>query len=162
MFISANGYGAIQDTVSSKNCYATLPLKVFKLNSGFGFRLHPVTGEKKSFHKGIDIAAKNEIVCSVLDGQVVKVGYTPIMGNFVTVKYGNYTVYYAHLSKLYCVVNQNLYTGFPIGLSGSTGRTTGEHLHLTVQHKGLPINPLYFLADILFRNDNELEQYLNL
>jgi len=158
--IRANGYGADLDTVSFINWYAALPLKVFKLNSTYGIRTHPVTGARHSFHKGIDIAGKNEVVVSVLPGIVDKVGYTPIMGNYIVVRYGSYTVYYAHLSKIYSSVDQVLQTGDPIGVTGSTGRTTGEHLHLSVLRRGLSINPLYFLLMILSMSGDELKCYL--
>jgi murein DD-endopeptidase MepM/ murein hydrolase activator NlpD len=158
--IAVKGYGADRDTVSSKNCYATLPLKIFKLNSTYGVRIHPVTGEWDSFHKGIDIAGKNEIVISVLPGKVDKIGYTAIMGNYVTMKYGCYTVYYAHLSKIYSFRGDVVPTGYPIGLTGSTGRTTGEHLHLSVLRGRVRVNPLYFLLMILSMSGNKLTSYL--
>ncbi|WP_426329098.1 M23 family metallopeptidase [Pedobacter sp. R-06] len=160
LLIGVKGYGADQDTVSSKNCYATLPLKVFKLNSPYGIRTHPVNGELHSFHKGIDIAGKNEIVVSLLPGIIDKIGYTSIMGNYVAIRYGGYTVYYAHLSKIYCSVAQVVSTGYPIGLTGSTGRTTGEHLHLSVFRGRVSINPLYFLLMILSKSGGELKHYL--
>lgn len=139
---------------------AQLPLKRFKLSSGFGYRVHPVTGQRNAFHKGIDIRGKNEIVCSVLDGVVERTGYNPIMGNYVAVKHGKYKVYYAHLSKVYCFSAQDIFSGYPIGLTGSTGTTTGEHLHLSVQYDGVAINPLYFLLNILSRYGDELKGYL--
>jgi len=151
---------ATQDTVKSSEIYAHLPLAHFKLNSGFGLRIHPVTGERKSFHKGIDIKASNEIVCSILPGEVIKTGFTPILGNFVAVRHGNYVIYYAHLSKIYCVQGQRLFTEYPVGLSGSTGRTTGEHLHLTVLKKGITIDPLYFLLAVFSRTGKDLHRYL--
>jgi len=158
--ISVNGYGAVQDTLAYKNWYATLPLKEFKLNSPYGIRNHPVTGERYSFHKGIDIAGKNEIVVSVLPGIVDKVGYAPVMGNYIVARYGSYTVYYAHLSKIYSSVGQVLQTGDPIGVTGSTGRTTGEHLHLSVLRGSVSVNPLYFLLIILSISGDELKRYL--
>jgi len=159
LMIRANGYGAIQDTLAYKSWYATLPLKVFKLNSAFGIRTHPVTGQD-SFHKGIDIAGKNEVVVSVLPGTIDKTGYTPIMGNYVAARYGGYIVYYAHLSKVYCSAGHVVPTGYPIGLTGSTGRTTGEHLHLSVLRGGVSVNPLYFLLIILSKSGGELKRHL--
>jgi len=160
LMIRANGYGAIQDTLAYKSWYATLPLKEFKLNSPYGKRNHPVTGERYSFHKGIDIAGINEVVVSILPGIIEKIGYTAIMGNYVIVRHGCFTVYYAHLSKIYSSVGQVLETGDPIGVTGSTGRTTGEHLHLSVVRGGLSINPLYFLLIILSMSGDELKRYL--
>jgi murein DD-endopeptidase MepM/ murein hydrolase activator NlpD len=157
--ISANGYGAVQGTTVFTSWYATLPLKVFKLNSAFGIRPHPVTGQD-SFHKGIDIAGKNEVVVSVLPGIIDKTGYSSIMGNYVAARYGGYIVYYAHLSKVYCSAGHVVPTGYPIGLTGSTGRTTGEHLHLSVLRGGMSVNPLYFLLIILSKSGCELKRYL--
>ncbi|MDQ0965439.1 murein DD-endopeptidase MepM/ murein hydrolase activator NlpD [Flavobacterium sp. W4I14] len=157
---SSNLFGAVQDTLAYKNYYAALPLKLFKLNSPYGVRTHPVTREYYSFHKGIDIAGKNEVVVSILPGLIDKTGYTPIMGNYIVVRYGSYTVYYAHLSKIYSSAGQVLQTGDPIGFTGSTGRTTGEHLHLSVLRRGLSVNPLYFLLIILSTSGDELKRYL--
>ncbi|MDQ0640147.1 murein DD-endopeptidase MepM/ murein hydrolase activator NlpD [Pedobacter sp. W3I1] len=159
LLISVTGYGAVQDTAFTK-WYATFPLKEFKLNSAYGIRVHPVTGERYSFHKGIDIAGKNEIVVSLLPGIIDKIGYTSIMGNYVAIRYGGYVVYYAHLSKIYCCVGLIVPTGYPIGLTGSTGRTTGEHLHLSVLRDRASINPLYFLMIILSISGAELKHYL--
>jgi murein DD-endopeptidase MepM/ murein hydrolase activator NlpD len=157
---SANGYEAVQDTLAYKNYCATLPLKLFRLNSPYGVRTHPVTREYYSFHKGIDIAGKNEVVVSILPGIIDKIGYTAIMGNYVTVRYGCYMVYYVHLSKIYSSVGQVLQTGDPIGVTGSTGRTTGEHLHLSVLRGSVIVNPLYFLLIILSMSGDELKRYL--
>lgn len=149
-----------QDTSASTHLYASLPLRKFKLNSGFGFRTHPVTGRKAVFHKGIDIAGKNEVVCTILPGIVEWTGFTAIMGNYVVIRTGKYSVYYAHLSKIYCVKGQKVISGFPIGLTGSTGRVTGEHLHLSVLRKGMAINPLDFLLDIFSKSSWDLSRYL--
>jgi murein DD-endopeptidase MepM/ murein hydrolase activator NlpD len=156
----ANVFSVLQDTVITDEIFALLPLAQFKLNSGFGLRVHPVTGERKSFHKGIDIKATNDIVCSILPGEVIKIGFTAILGNFVAVRHGNYVIYYAHLSKIYCASGQRLFTGYPVGLSGSTGRTTGEHLHITVLKKGIAIDPLYFLLAIFSKTGKDLHRYL--
>ncbi|MEH3115755.1 M23 family metallopeptidase [Pedobacter terrae] len=158
--LSANQFGSVQDTLVCKNYYATLPLKLFKLNSPYGIRNHPVTRERYSFHKGIDIAGKNEIVVSILPGIIDRIDYTAIMGNYVAVRYGAYMVYYAHLSKIYSSVGQVLQTGDPIGFTGSTGRTTGEHLHISVYRGGMSINPLYFLLIILSMSGDKLRHYL--
>lgn len=158
--ISASLFGSVQDTLTYKDYYGTLPLKLFKLNSPYGIRPHPVTGERHSFHKGIDIAGKNEIVASLLPGIIDKIGYTSLMGNYVAIRYGGYIVYYAHLSKIYCSVAQIVPTGYPIGRTGSTGRTTGEHLHISVLRGRLSINPLYFLLIILSISGAELKHYL--
>jgi len=160
LFISARVNGTVQYTSDCKNWSATFPLEHFKLNSPYGIRNHPVTGERYSFHRGIDIAGKNEVVVSILPGIIDKTGYTAIMGNYVTVRHGYFTVYYAHLSKIYSSVGQVLQTGDPIGVTGSTGRTTGEHLHLSVLRRGLSVNPLYFLLIILSMSGDELKCYL--
>jgi len=128
--------------------YAQLPIKRLKLTSGFGYRVHPVTGEN-AFHSGIDLSARNDYIFSVLHGIVTASGYNDYLGNFVSINHGNYQTIYGHLTTRYVRTGDIVKAGSLIGLSGTTGRSTGEHLHFSVKYKGIPINPLPFLREIL-------------
>lgn len=118
----------------------TYPLKSIKVTSPYGYRLDPFTG-RQSWHNGIDLRAKNEPVYAMMDGIVEKVGYDSRSGNYVTLQHGNYRVSYCHLSSIVVGRGENVYSGTIIGVTGSSGRSTGEHLHLTCKKDGKSINP---------------------
>lgn len=130
------------------NDLVCLPLANFKLTSGFGFRTHPVTGIRNSFHEGIDLRANYEPVYSVLSGIVVAVGYNPFLGNYIKLTNGDYTLIYGHLSHLLVKAGDIVNAARVIGLSGATGRVTGGHLHFAVQYKTNYISPLQFLHQL--------------
>jgi murein DD-endopeptidase MepM/ murein hydrolase activator NlpD len=118
----------------------SLPLKNIRINSGFGMRKNPIH-HKQMMHNGIDLHARHENVLSMLPGTVFKVGYDNRSGKYVTVKTANYTVSYCHLSEQYVKPNDFLLAGEPLGLTGNTGASTGEHLHLTTKKDGKPFDP---------------------
>ena len=122
----------------------TYPLRTIKITSPFGYRTDPFTG-KRTMHNGIDLAAHNALVYSMLDGTVEKIGYDSRSGNFVTVRHGDFRISYCHLSRILATQGQSVLAGFPIGITGSTGRSTGEHLHITAKYKGKPFNPMAML-----------------
>lgn len=125
----------------------SLPLKNIHINSNFGMRMHPIY-HKRIMHNGVDLHARHEDVLSMLPGRVIRVGYDSRSGKFVTVQSANYTVSYCHLSQQYVRQNDYVYAGQPIGLTGSTGAATGEHLHLTTKKDGKAFNPV-ILIDII-------------
>lgn len=118
----------------------TYPLKSIKITSPYGYRRDPFTG-KLSWHNGLDLRAKNEPAYAMMDGIVEKVGYDNRSGNYVILKHGNYRVSYCHLSSIVVGRGENVYSGTIIGVTGSSGRSTGEHLHLTCKMDGKSINP---------------------
>ena len=118
----------------------SLPLKNIHINSGFGMRRHPIY-HKQMMHNGIDLHARHEDVLSMLPGTVLKVGYDNRSGKYVTVKTANYTVSYCHLSEQYVKPSDFLSAGEPLGLTGNTGASTGEHLHLTTKKDGKAFDP---------------------
>ena len=126
----------------------TYPLKSIKVTSPYGYRRDPFTG-KTSWHNGLDLRAKNEPAYAMMDGIVEKVGYDNRSGNYIILRHADFTISYCHLSKVYLTANDTVLIGTIIGRSGSTGRTTGEHLHLVTKHKGAIFNP-----EILFRYIN--------
>ena len=95
--------------------------------------------------RGFSIHARHEDVLSMQPGRVIRVGYDSRSGKFVTVQSANYTVSYCHLSQQYVRQNDYVYAGQPIGLTGSTGAATGEHLHLTTKKDGKAFNPVILL-----------------
>lgn len=123
----------------------SLPLRQFKINSGFGYRIHPVTGIKKSFHTGIDLWARSDTIFSILPGKVIKVSADLIIGNYIVISHGAFTSIYGHLSKSFVDNGDFVNSGSSIAISGNTGRVTGEHLHFGLKYKGSFLNPLKFL-----------------
>ena len=122
-----------------------LPLEKIHINSGFGMRRHPIY-HKRIMHNGIDLSA----------GTVIKVGQDSRSGKFVTVRTGDYTISYCHLSQQLVKENEFVNAGTNIAISGNTGASTGPHLHLTTKKDGQAINPTIMLEFIvsLKRNDS--------
>ena len=118
----------------------TYPLKSIKVTSPYGYRRDPING-RKSMHHGIDLQAHNEYVYSMMDGKVEKVGYDTRSGNYIILRHADFTISYCHLSKVHIAPGTPVFAGTIIGKSGSTGRATGEHLHIVTKHKGIIFNP---------------------
>lgn len=129
----------------------SLPLKNIHIGSGFGMRMHPIY-HKQMMHNGIDLSARYENVFTMFPGTVIKVGQDSRSGKFVTVKTGDYTISYCHLSQQYVKVNDFVNAGTIIALSGSTGVSTGPHLHLTTKKDGKAFNPTILLDYIILQN----------
>ena len=122
----------------------SLPLKRIKVTSPFGMRKDPFTGKRK-MHNGIDLHARNDEVYAMFPGIVKKVGYDKRSGNYVTLQHGDYTVSYCHLSKVTVKEKTPVLAGDVLGITGNTGRSLGEHLHLSVRLQGEYINPQLIL-----------------
>ena len=122
--------------------YPLTPPVSGKITSGFGYRLHPVTGER-DFHTGIDIAAdEGTPIAAALPGTVVEVGYDGIYGNYIRLSHGtNIETRYCHCSEILAEEGSKLREGERIALVGSTGMTTGAHLHFEVLADGLLADP---------------------
>lgn len=125
----------------------TYPLKSIKVTSPYGYRRDPFTG-KLSWHNGLDLRAKNEPAYSMMEGIVEKTGYDSRSGNYIILRHADFTISYCHLSKVHIAPGTLVFAGTIIGRSGSTGRTTGEHLHLTVKYKKAYLNPKILLVKI--------------
>jgi murein DD-endopeptidase MepM/ murein hydrolase activator NlpD len=125
-----------------------LPLEKIHINSGFGMRRHPIY-HKRIMHNGIDLSARYEKVYSIFPGTVIKVGQDSRSGKFVTVRTGDYTISYCHLSQQLVKENEFVNAGTNIAISGNTGASTGPHLHLTTKKDGQAINPTIILEFIL-------------
>ena len=118
-------------------CY---PLSSVKINSPYGYRKDPFTGKRK-FHNGIDLHARSAKVFAMMQGRVLKVGEDKVSGKYVTLQHGSFTVSYCHLSQIFVSQGQAVLPGDVVGITGNTGRSTGEHLHITCKYKGETINP---------------------
>ncbi len=116
------------------------------VSSGFGKRVHPITGGIK-MHNGLDMnAAHGQPIIAAADGKVILSGVKGGYGNTVMIDHGGGMVtLYAHQSKLGVSVGQSVNRGQVIGWIGSTGNSTGPHLHFEVRINGVPRNPLDYL-----------------
>ena len=124
-----------------------MPLKTaFRYTSGFGGRNDPF-GRGHRRHEGIDLAgAKGSPILSTADGVVVKAGWGNGYGNMVQIQHSfGLETLYGHMSRIRVTVGQKVSRGDVIGDMGSTGRSTGSHLHYEVHVGGNPVNPMTFL-----------------
>jgi murein DD-endopeptidase MepM/ murein hydrolase activator NlpD len=126
----------------------TLPITGAIISSGFGWRIHPVTGEKK-LHKGVDFAAPTGTpIFASADGVVTDAGWTDGgYGNIVELRHSDGSVtLYAHTNKVYVSKGQLVNRGQAIAEVGTTGRSTGPHLHFEVQPDGkTAVDPMDYL-----------------
>ncbi len=122
----------------------SLPLAHLIVTSSFGWRIHPILG-KPDFHRAVDLAARNDPVYSIMDGKVCETGKLHILGNYVRIDHGDIQSLYGHLSHALVQAGQTVLAGQPIGITGSTGRATGEHLHFSIVFGDKYIHPLLFL-----------------
>ncbi|MGN1159634.1 MAG: murein hydrolase activator EnvC family protein [Lachnospiraceae bacterium] len=117
------------------------------ITSPFGTRKHPILGIER-FHNGIDIGAKSGApILAAYNGTVVSASYTSAMGNYIMIDHGDglYTIY-MHCSALYVSQGQYVSRGDTIAAVGSTGLSTGPHLHFTVRRNGEYVNPLDYVS----------------
>lgn len=123
-----------------------VPVESYTFTSKFGYRTHPVTGEYK-MHTGVDLAApKGTVIKSAKSGEVVISKYSSSYGNYVVVNHGGgISTLYAHLDKRNVSVGDKVSMGDTIGLMGSTGMSTGPHLHLEVRVNGTQVDPTLYM-----------------
>ncbi len=125
-----------------------LPTKTFTITSKYGYRIHPIT-HLKQFHQGIDIDTDKDTIQSIFYGKVTKIGYTSILGNFIEVTGTEYTATYGHLSAILITEGVTIYPNDILAISGTTGRSTGDHLHLTIKKDGNTIDPIKYFSQHL-------------
>ena len=123
------------------------PLSNIKINSSYGYRKDPFSGRRK-FHNGWDLHARSAKVYAMMAGEIVKVGQDRVSGKYVTLKHGSFTVSYCHLSRTFAYQGQTVKAGDTVGITGSTGRSTGEHLHITCKLHGNSIDPMLIFKHI--------------
>lgn len=118
-----------------------------RISDEFGNRMHPTLGIEK-FHNGLDMAAPGgSAILAAYDGDVVAAAYSSSMGNYIMIDHGSglYTIY-MHCSALYVSKGQSVTKGQNIAAVGSTGRSTGNHLHFGVRLNGNYVNPWNYLG----------------
>lgn len=121
-----------------------LPLDTLVVTSPYGYRIDPFT-RKRQMHSGMDFRASSDKVYAMMPGRVLKVGYDKVSGNYITLQHGSITVSYCHLSQVLKNKNDIVTVGAVVGITGNTGRSTGEHLHLTCKIKDKKVNPMIIL-----------------
>ncbi len=122
------------------------PLEHMRLTSGFGFRRNPFTGGT-GFHSGIDLGApKGTPVYAAASGRVASTGRNALHGRYVRLEHDNgYETFYGHLQTIGVELNQRVASGMMIGAVGSSGLSTGPHLHFEVHLHGRPRDPFQLL-----------------
>lgn len=123
-------------------CAAKFPSEGKWITSGFGFRKDPISGET-GMHNGIDIAASyGSDVVAAWSGKVIETGFDDIFGNYIILEHSDgFLTKYCHLSAVSTEENAFVKAGEKIGEAGSTGRSTGSHLHFEVLVGGRNIDP---------------------
>lgn len=116
------------------------------ITSPYGYRVHPIFGTLR-FHSGIDIGAYyGSSILAADSGIVIEAGWIGGYGNTVMIDHGGgYSTLYGHCSQLYVRIGQMVNQGEPIAAVGSTGNSTGPHLHFEVRINGDPVDPLGFI-----------------
>jgi len=118
-----------------------------KINNEFGFRRSPFGGRTYEFHAGMDIdGERGDQVIAPANGVVTEAGWKGGYGNMIEVDHGNgLKTRYGHLSKIDVEIGDSITRGQVMAFVGSTGRSTGPHLHYELRLNDRPINPRRFL-----------------
>ena len=143
--------------------YLSLPIDSMVITSHYGKRKDPFTG-KIANHRGIDLKGNNDYVYSIMPGMVVKTGKNKGLGNYVEVRHGDFTSIYGHLYSVLVNAKQAVEAGQPIGISGSTGRSTGEHLHFQMEYKDKTIDPkpiLDYINEVIRTVKGQISQQID-
>lgn len=135
------------ESTSNPSYVPTIWAHMGKINNEFGFRRNPFGGRTYEFHAGMDIdGERGDNVLAPANGVVTKAGWQGGYGNMIEIDHGNgLTTRYGHLSKIEVAVGDEIGRGMLIGYVGSTGRSTGPHLHYELRFEDRPINPRRFL-----------------
>ena len=122
------------------------PLKSYVVTSGYGMRRHPIL-HRRRMHNGIDLSASyGTPIFASGAGRVIFTGWKNGYGNVVMIDHGKgLATLYAHLSSIFVSVGQDLAEGQPLGKVGSTGWSTGNHLHFEIRKNGKALNPTGFV-----------------
>jgi len=125
-----------------------MPLDGARLTSDFGMRTHPVLGGRRK-HKGIDLAAPTGTpIYATADGIVDRAEWFSTYGLFIEIDHGaSLETRYAHMSRLLVAEGERVKKGDIIGYVGSTGRSTGPHLHYEVVMSGIAVNPIPYMVE---------------
>ena len=134
--------------MGSVNVPSRMPLERATLTSDYGMRTHPVLGGRRS-HKGIDLAAPSGTpVYASADGVVGKAEWFSSYGNYIQIEHGGeMETRYAHLSGYAVAAGEQVRKGQLIGYVGTTGRSTGPHLHYEVRVAGEAVDPTPYMVE---------------
>ncbi len=124
-----------------------VPCDYTRLSSPFGYRWHPTTGQW-SMHNGVDFAApKGTPIYATRSGQVTIATYSSTAGNYVSINHlDGYSSIYMHMTHYVVSAGESVKAGQLIGYVGSTGRSTGPHLHFGISYKGKYVNPMDYVG----------------
>ena len=122
------------------------PCSYRRVSSAYGWRVHPITG-KNSFHNGVDLPnSQGTPIYAVRSGTVTTTTYSSVYGYYVTINHGDgFSSMYAHLTHYVVSSGQHVSKGQVIGYMGSTGWSTGPHLHFTIYYNGSTVNPRNYI-----------------
>jgi murein DD-endopeptidase MepM/ murein hydrolase activator NlpD len=126
-----------------------LPVRKGWISSNFGSRIHPISGNRR-MHQGIDIPGRHGTeILAAAPGVIIKSQYDRGYGNLIEIRHADgYVTKYAHNSKMLAETGQYVQKGEVIALMGSTGISTGTHLHFEVLKNGVPINPRQYIENL--------------
>ena len=157
IYSQLQSFDQLQETLENQQDRLThipsvLPINIadYTMSSGYGLRIDPIYGSSK-FHEGLDFAAsKGTDVYATGNGIVTVAGREKAYGNCIDIDHGyNYLTRYAHLSEILVKPGEEVKRGQLIGKVGSTGKSTGPHLHYEVRYKDIPQNPVnYYFMDL--------------
>lgn len=134
----------------------SFPMKKLIINSPFGIRKDPFTGKKRN-HNGLDLRASADEVYAMLDGKVKKTGEDKRSGKYVVIQHGEFLVSYCHLSHIWVERGTQIKPGEVVGITGNTGRSTGEHLHITCKRDNRYIDPVILIQYVKSTKENALK-----
>ena len=137
--------GGESGSASSSGWLYPLPYRV-PVTSAYGYRVHPVTGAW-SFHTGVDLGAgEGTPIYATRSGTVTTATYSDVYGNYVTINHGDgYSSLYGHMTHYVVYAGEYVSQGQVIGYVGSTGWSTGAHLHFTIYYNGSTVNPMDYI-----------------
>lgn len=148
------GISGIVDIIKSyPEIYRSMPHQhplghqTYYISSSFGYRTHPISKER-TFHAGVDFASEYaNKVHATADGVIIYSGEKKGYGKLVIVEHAHgFHTYYAHMTYIYASKGDKVKAGYVIGFVGSTGQSTGNHLHYEVRKNQEPINPTPFIG----------------
>jgi murein DD-endopeptidase MepM/ murein hydrolase activator NlpD len=148
LFASWDRAGQSTTIATSVAVPSRTPLDNYRMSSNFGMRTHPVLGGLRG-HKGVDMAAPTGTpIYATADGMVSKAEWFSSYGNFISIAHGaELETRFGHLSRMAVSAGQRVRKGDLIGYVGSTGRSTGPHLHYEVRVAGLAVDPTPYMSE---------------
>ena len=119
-----------------------------QVTDSYGYRTHPVSGKRGTWHNGVDLAAgSGTSIYASKSGTVTTAVNSSIWGNYVVINHGDgFSTLYAHMQGLIVSVGDYVKQGQTIGYVGSTGLSTGPHLHFTIYYNGSDVNPMSYIG----------------